>query len=218
LSNDFLIEGFTMASQFDITIKGIPEIREMLKGIEGGADKAIARALNKTAHAVESDAAKKITEKLNVTQGTVKKDFKLCRATYTKLTAAVRSKGKPVALGKTLRVRQIQRGVSVMVKRDKPRKVIRHAFIGKIGSHKGVFQRTYTQKSDYKPVYPIRDKKFYGHLPRKYRLPAKELFGPRVPDIFSNQDVMGPILQSAGERLEKNMGHEAEFVLQEAAK
>lgn len=207
-----------MNSQFSVTMKGVPEVREMLKNIEGGANKAIARALNKTVKSVSSDSAKKITEKLNVTQSTVKRDFKTYKATYTKLTAAVRAKGKPVALGKTLRVRQIQRGVSVMVKKDKPRKVIRHAFIAKIGKHKGIFQRDWTQKPGYNPVYPVRQKGFYARLPRKYKLPVKELFGPRVPDIFSNRDVMGPILQKASAHLEKNMGHEAEFVLQEAAK
>jgi hypothetical protein len=50
-------------------------------------------------------------------------------------------------------------------------------------------------------------------LPKAYRLPIEELYGPRVPDIMSNDPVMTAILAKAGDRLHKNLVHETEYEL-----
>lgn len=50
-------------------------------------------------------------------------------------------------------------------------------------------------------------------LPHKFRFPIKERFGPRVPDIFSNSQVMDAVLEKAGNRLHANINHELEYEL-----
>lgn len=206
-------------SQFTVEVKGIPEVKAMLSNIKNGANKAIARSLNKTVKGVKTDSAKEIVDKFNVTQATVKRDFKTYNATYSNLSAKVEAKGKPVPLGKTLRASQTAKGVTVIVKKSRARKLIPHAFkstVGK-GGHKGIFVREYTQKKGYVPSSRPRQKKgYYAHLPGKYRFKIEEKFTSRIPDVFGNDEVMNPVLKKASERLEKNMSHEADFVLENA--
>jgi len=213
-------------SQFSVEVRGIPEVKAMLSNIKNGANKAICRALNETVKGVKTDSAKKITEKFNVAQKTVKRDFKSHNATYSNLSAKVEAKGKPVPLGKTLRTGQKAAGATVIVKKGSERKTIFHAFKATMRSgHKGIFTRDYTQKKGYKKsTRKLQKKGFYAHLPGEktgfagvnYRLPIQELFTSRVPDVFGNVEVMKPVLKKASERLEKNMSHEADWVLENA--
>jgi len=180
---------------FYVEIKGLEDAQKLLSGIKDGSRKAIVRALNKTvgtsSGGVQSDAVKKVAEEFNLTQKAIKRDFVIKKANYSDLSAYVRAKGKPVSLGRFVRTRQTLKGVSVLVKKAKPRTIIRHAFIPKLKSgHVGVFWRT-----------------------GKSRFPIEQKFGPRIEDIFSNKEVMEPILQKAQERLDKNFNHEVEFLL-----
>jgi len=181
---------------FYIEIKGLEDAQKLLSGIKGGSRKAIVRTLNKTvgtsSGGVQSDATKAVAQEFNLTQKNIKRDFSVKKAKYSDLSAYVKSKGKPVPLGRFVRTRQTKKGVSVLVKKNRPRTVIRHAFIPKLKSgHTGVFWRE-----------------------GKPRLPIKQRFGPRIPDIFSNQEVMAPILKKAQERLDKNFSHEVDFLLE----
>jgi hypothetical protein len=182
---------------FYIQIKGLEDAQKILAGIADGSKKAIVRALNKTVGiptgGVQSDAVKAVAGKINLTQKDIKKSFEVKKATYTDLSAYVRSTGKPTPLGRFIRTRQTSKGISVQVKRSRPRTVIRHAFFitAKKGSYKGVYWRV-----------------------GRHRYPIKQRYGPRVPDIFENTEVMQPILQKAQERLDKNFNHEVEFLLE----
>jgi len=183
-------------SQFTISIKGLDEAKFLLQGIKNGSRKAIVRALNKTVGTttggVRSDASKAVAGSINLAQTVIKKDFSVAKATYSNLSAHVRAKGLPIALGKFKGTRQTKKGISVQVKKNRPRKVIRRAFIPKLKSgHKGVFWRT-----------------------GKERLPIDQRFGPRVPDILSNEPVMNPILEKAEVRLDKNFAHEVDHLLE----
>jgi hypothetical protein len=181
---------------FYVQIKGIEDAQKLLSGIKDGSRKVIVRALNKTvgtsSGGVQSDAVKAVAGEFNLTQKDIKRDFKVKKATYTDLSAYVRSQGKPIPLGRFIRTRQTLKGVSVQVKKGRSRTIIRHAFIPKLKSgHIGVFWRT-----------------------GKSRLPIEQKFSSRIPDIFSNADVMEPILKKAQERLDKNFSHEVEFLLE----
>jgi hypothetical protein len=46
-----------------------------------------------------------------------------------------------------------------------------------------------------------------------YRLKIEERFGPRIPDIMSNEPVMKTILDKAGDRLHSNLEHETDYEL-----
>ena len=204
-------------SGFYIEIKGLEDAQKLLSGIKDGSRKAIVRALNKTvgtsSGGVQSDAVKAVAKEFNLTQKNIKKDFRTKKATYSNLSAYVQARGNPVPLERFIKTRQNKIGVSVQVKKSRPRVTIPHLFIRKYKG--GVFVRLSAIGKNVTPGMSIRkDKsgKFLGKF-RDTRFPIKHKFGPRIPDIFSNQEVMEPILKKAQERLDKNFGHEVDFLL-----
>jgi hypothetical protein len=186
----------------------LAKVLTMCEGLKNAAGKVTVRALNKTLAGVKTDASSAIRAEITASKSAVDGTFKTEKATTTRVRAAIASTGKPLPLIE-YSAKQTKKGVSVQVKRARPRKVIAGAFIADLKSgHKGAFWREWHgQKKQAKQNLP------YGKLPRKYRLPIKQLYGPRVPDIMSNDPVMKIILAQADERLHKNLMHELEYEL-----
>lgn len=190
------------------------KVRRMFFEMQTTADKVISRSLNKTLTGVKTDASTEIRKELNAKKAAVDETFKMDKATTKKLTASIESTGKPLALIDFVGTRQTTKGVSVLIKKGRSRTIIPRAFIAtteyghKGVSHKGVFWRKW-----HGPKRPKNSRIRYGALPHKFRLPVKERFGPRVPDIFSNSQVMDAVLEKAGNRLHANINHELEYEL-----
>jgi hypothetical protein len=187
-------------------------IRAMLADIKTIPEKVISRGLNKTLTGVKTDASTEVRKVLNVKKAAVDETFKITKASVTSLSCAIKSTGKPLALIDFTGTRQTKVGVSVLVKKEKGRKVMPGAFIAQMKSgHKGVYWRDW-----HGDTAPAKGKKRtipYAKLPAMYRLPIRELFGPRAPDILENDPVMGAVLKKADERLHKNLQHELEYEL-----
>jgi|GEM_PF-970512 len=205
------------------------EVQRMLGGIGNSVTKVISRAVNKTLAGVGTDSADEISKEITAKKSAIKKTFRATRATVTNLTAKFECTGRPLLLSE-YSVRQVQKGVSVQVKRKgEGRKVLAHAFIapGKHSGKKIVFMREFkgggtSVKSGIQEamgrmgyVFNRKTQVYFpvAALPRQYRYPIKAKYGPRVPDILSNQPVMARVLDKAGERLHKNMQHELQYEL-----
>jgi hypothetical protein len=198
------------ASVFSIKIdeSDLKNVRDMLSDMKDIGIKVTVRALNKTLTGVRTDASSAIRAEITASKQAVDGTFKIEKATSTRVQAAIASTGKPLPLTE-YSTRQTKRGVSVQVKRSRPRKVIPGAFVAAMKSkHEGAFWREWHGQKQAKRA-DLR----YGKLPRKFRLPIKQLYGPRVPDIMSNDPVMKLILGKAGDRLHNNLAHETEFEL-----
>lgn len=181
--------------------------KALLSGIKGGVPRVIARALNKTLTGVRKDAVKEIQKTITPKAKVIRKTFKISKATVFRPTGVILSTGKPLGLIH-FKARQTKKGVTLQIKKKEPRKFLKHAFIATMPSgHKGVFWREYKGTRG-----ATRKGMAYAAIPRKYRLPIKELYGPRVPDILSNEPVMKPILDKAKRRLRKNFSHELNFL------
>lgn len=194
----------------------VDKIRTMLAGIKDAAPKTMVRALNTTLTGVKTDASAEIRNVITAKKAAVDGTFRIVRATVTQMSGLFESKGKPLPLI-DFAARQTKSGVSVQVRKDRPRSVVEGAFIAtvrtkaqaaqEITGHKGVFWRQWHgSKSPKKKIA-------YGKLPKRFRLPIAQLFGPRVPDILSNAPVMANVLAKAEERLHKNMERELNFEL-----
>ena len=171
-------------------------VRHMLDGIKKAGDKVFARALNKTLTGVKTDASAKIREELNATKKAVDATFKMQKAYPGQMMAAIHSTGRPIPLLGFTGTRQTKKGVSVLIKKGRPRKIIPGTFIATMKSgHKGVFWR----------------EKVGNRLAS--RLPISERFSSRVPDILENEPVMKDVLQKADDRLHKNLEHELNYEL-----
>jgi hypothetical protein len=193
--------------QIKINQDDIAKVKSMMAGIVGGADKVMVRALNLTLTGVKTDASTEVRNVITASKKAVDATFKTSKATAASLSAKFESTGSPLPLIE-YSANQTQKGVSVRVRKDRERKVLAGAFIRTMKSgHKGVFWREYHAAKG--PVKKIP----YGKLPKKYRLPIKQLFGPSVPAILGNDPVMDPVLAKAGDRLHKNMEHELNFEL-----
>ena len=185
----------------------LQRVTDMLGGIKGLSERVTVRALNKTLTGVKTDASAEIRTVVTAKKAAVDETFKIQKASTGNMTAMISSTGKPLALI-DYSARQTQKGVSVQVRKDRSRKIVQSAFITTMKSgHNGVFWREWHGGTK-KPVNP---KMVYSKLPRQYRLKIKELYGPRVPDIMSNEPVMKNILAKAGGRLHSNLVHETDY-------
>lgn len=185
----------------------LQRVSDMLGGIKGLPERVSVRALNKTLTGVKTDSSAEIRAVITAKKAAVDETFKIQKASTGNMTASISSTGKPLALI-DYSSRQTKKGVSVQVRKDHARKIVPSAFIATMQSgHKGVFWREWHGGTK-KPVNP---KINYAALPRQYRLKIKELYGPRVPDIMSNDPVMKNILSKAGDRLHSNLVHETDY-------
>jgi Prophage minor tail protein Z (GPZ) len=150
---------------------------------------AVMRSLNRTADGVKTDASREIRKSYNVTNKALSPAFSIWRATTVDLVAKVSASGRPLQLI-GFAARQVKAGVSVSVKRGS-RKVVKSAFIARMQSgHLGVFRRA-----------------------GRKRLPIDELYTVSVPGMFGAHVVQDALKKLAGERFDKAMGQNINFVI-----
>jgi len=213
--------------QIYINQDDVAKVKTMMAGILDGATKVMVRALNLTLTGVKTDASTEIRNIITAKKSTVDATFKTSKATATKLSATFQSTGRPLPLI-AYSVNQTQKGVSVQVRKDKPRKVLAGAFIATIKSgHKGVYWRVYrsTRKKSGKIdtaigrsgyVFNSKTGRYFPiwALPKAYRLPIKERFGPGITDYLGDKGpIMAKVLAEAVDRLHTNIEHELNFEL-----
>lgn len=184
-------------------------VRRLLDEMKSSVPKVVSRALNKTLTGVKTDASAEIRTIITAKKAAVDATFSIGKATPQHLSAVIVSRGKPLPLI-DFGARQTVQGVSVQVKKTSPRTVVSGAFIRTMRSgHKGVFWREWHAA----PRKPVNKNLAYAKLPKRFRLPMAERFGPRVPDILSNEPVIAAVLRKADDRLHKNLEHETDYEL-----
>jgi len=185
----------------------VAHVKSMLRGIDDVVPKVLSRAINDTLAGVKTDASAEIRSIITAKKSAVDGTFRTVKATVTQLSGLVSSSGPPLPLIE-FSARQTKAGVSVQVKKKNPRSVIKGAFIQTLKSgHKGVFWREWHGAKG--PVKKIA----YGKLPKKYRLPMKQLFGSRIPDILGDDPVMNAVLAKADDRIHKAVDKELNYEL-----
>ncbi|MBI4720826.1 MAG: phage tail protein [Chitinivibrionia bacterium] len=158
----------------------LADVKATFAGVGNIAPKVISRSINRALDGVKTDGSRLVNQQITAKVSVIKKSFTMSRATVNRLTGTASSSGKPLPLIE-FSFRQTKKGVTIQIFRNKARKLIPGAFITTVkNGHSGVFWRVYHETKK-----PVRPKVSYGRLPKKYRLPMKELFGPRTPDILS---------------------------------
>ncbi|VWC78833.1 hypothetical protein BLA17378_03773 [Burkholderia aenigmatica] len=184
------------------------DIRADTKGIAasmaryvGEQQKAVVRALNKTATQARTAAAVEVRAAgYNIKSSAIKNSFTIQRATRANLVVVLKATGRPVALI-NYGARQGKGGVSVQVKTG--RTVLRHAFIATMpNGHRGVFERT---GKAHKKV--LKNGKV-----RRSGLPIRELFGPSIPQSLANESVQKALMKKIREKFPQILRHELAFV------
>lgn len=184
------------------------DVRADVKGVTtslnryiGEQQKAVVRALNKTATQARTAASVEVRAAgYNIKSSAIKNSFAIQRATRSNLVVVLKATGRPVALI-NYGARQGKNGVSIQVKAG--RTVLRHAFIATMpNGHRGVFERTGKQ---HKKV--VRNGKV-----RRSGLPIKELFGPSIPQSLANESVQTALMKKIREKFPQILRHELAFV------
>jgi hypothetical protein len=111
----------------DLKIKGLSFVESLAN--QSQIDKAITRALNRSMSAAFTAGSKKIREDYTLKAGDIKKSAKIIKATYSKSVVTLRITGRPIPF-KYFNPKQTGRGVTIKIRKDKPRQLIKHAFIG----------------------------------------------------------------------------------------
>ena len=216
--------------------KDFVEVKAALNKLTGDEMvKAQVRGLNKTCDGVQTDGVKMQTEYYALTASEIRASWKIRKAAFKNPTAVVSSAGTFIRLIK-FGAKQTNAGVSVRVLKSSGRKVVEHAYIGRVRSDQKndqVYRRKYRDENRGGKTTKIN--KMAGKvgyvwsekqnryipakwMPKEYRLPLKALYGPRIQDYLSDPVHMNVLEKLAGERLIKNMTHEVDYLLSLAKK
>lgn len=188
----------------------LANVRLVLSGVKNGAEKVITRSINKTLTGVASTTKKQIAVHYNLTQKKIGENLKTFKASFSNLSGSVQSKGKPLSLTSFGGTRQVLKGVNVKVLKEKPKTLLKHAFVQTAKNSSQVFWR---KREGFASGIPSRKGFPYGRLPKKYRYPMIRLTGPRVEDEFAKPRTIDAVTKYGGDRIVVVMEQELSFEL-----
>ena len=199
-----------MRIQMQLDTASLDRAKMMMAELKGIEPKVKSRAINRSLTSVRAEAVSLIGLDLNLTATKIRESFTMNNATVANPTGSVVSKSKPIPLIDFNGTRELARGgVSVQVKRTGERVKLLHAFIATMKSgHRGVFER---EAGNFGRPFQIL--KNYAAMPKKYRLPIDELFGPRITDEYSKGPIIEAVQRRAAEVYTANYAHELDYYL-----
>lgn len=134
----------------------IARLEKTLAAIPKGANKAIMRAVNKTATTVRSKIVKSYASWLNLRQKSIREQTVLTKAKYSRLYAVIKIKSERFKLI-AFKARATPRGVRYKILKSSGPKTEAGTFIATMPSgHTGVYHRTSPKR------LPIREKTVVG--------------------------------------------------------
>ncbi len=180
----------------------IREAQRLLRHISGGAEKALARAVNRTLTGTRSEATRQVRGKFIVKAQTVRDTMEIRKASSGKPQGLLVSRGRPMSLTRfrvTPNAPKSTRGKSVQ---GRPRArlsvtkgkqaTLQRAFLARVNSGVGLFQR-----------------KGRGH-----RAPMRKLYGPSVPQMLHHGRIAEEIETTTAERMKKELNHQVAYLLE----
>ncbi len=191
-------------------------LRMMLAGIKNGYPKAMSRAINAGLATARVESRREVQKEVTASTKYVNRAFAENKATYSRLTGSLVVSGKPIPLI-AYDTRQTGKGVTVRVNVSGERSLLPHAVSGKVknvskaaetSEHKGVFLRKYSG-----PRKPFWKKIKYGALPKEFRLPIEQKFGPSIPAIFERGPILEYIKKLAAIRASDEFARQVELLL-----
>jgi hypothetical protein len=189
----------------------LAKMRQLAKEVP---EKAVVRALNRTAEMARTDASRELQNKGYKLKARVIKDaIRIEPAKAGKLTATLAVKRKPIPLIE-YSARQTAAGVSVLVQGQ--RKIINGAFIAVMPTgHKGVFTRSAAKTR--KPNKKLKHLANGRHVVSSSGLPIRQLYGPSIGGAYSNERVQDSVRRKVAENFAKRLKVEIERLKRERA-
>jgi hypothetical protein len=188
----------------------------MLEGIKNGFPRAYARALNTTSDGMKTDMVAMARDDYTFKADAVRSRITINRATWSELTASVRSTGKEMHLTDFLSTNQTQKGVTVNIKTSTGRQLVPRTFIAaaRNSGKKMVLRRPGNPRGQYQVLYgrygpPGSGGKFLS------KATLDVFYGPHPEIVWNAEHNWEKLSDQASERLKVNFAHEVDYVLQQ---
>ncbi|MFA5458256.1 MAG: hypothetical protein WC119_10145 [Synergistaceae bacterium] len=185
------------AFEIKVDQQQLDDAKRIFSGFPEIQNKVHYRALNKAMTGVRTDMTTASEKVLAVEDKKQIKDvITIKKASLNSPSANVKGTGKPIELSKYV-AQQMSMGVMVKVLWGKPASLIKHAFLSRMKTgHRGVYWREKRET-----VKPFRPGVPYGKLPKKYRFPIKQLYGPSVADSLKRPGILDGVIDKSHDRL-----------------
>lgn len=200
--------------QIEIKSLGLKEIELILGGMKEKAPSVLYNVANRVASNVRKNLSKEVLKKYGIKSADVKKTVSMKRASKADPSCYVttvggtiqlykfKTKPKDVVSTKGIKVSK-RKKVKVKVLKSSSLKESKHSFIQRMANgHVGVFRRKLAS-SGIKNT--ISNKSRYSEI--------KELHGPSVPQMVSNEEVINNIYKDAEVTYNKRINHEINRIL-----
>lgn len=195
----------------EVSKSDINNIKQRLGRFEDKAPTVLSRAINRTVASVKTDIKRQVTKKYVISSTNVGATLKDVKANKNKLSGHVTSTGAVIPLGKfkvtPQKVVTYRDGepnpthYSTSVFRKESPKPLVHdpkAFVAVMkNGHGGVFERVWGKKSKVNPNKEV----------------IQQRFGPSVPQMIKNADVIDIIKNKAESTLSKRIDAEINYIL-----
>lgn len=190
----------------NIKVTGIQEIEQRLGQFKSKTPLVVSRAINRAVANIRKNMGKEASAKYFISSGTVRETMRSVNANKGNLSGAVILRGSPIALSKF---------------KVSPNRAVRHAKKGRYSpkAYKSGVERDGGLKPlAGEPKAFLAVMKSTGHvgvMERKgeKRFPIRQLYGPSVPQMAKNKDIMANINREAGKTLEKRINAEVANIL-----
>jgi hypothetical protein len=181
--------------------------KEMQRMAKPAVQRATVRALNKTVTTVRAKTLREMQSQSQLpNQKHLRKNVTKHNAHKAKLWARVAAKSVAIPLSEW-KHKQTDYGVTVAVWGKALH--IKGAFVATMGSgHKGIFTRTSRFARAGNPRYEDDEARFYGAMPREYRLPIREAYGPAPSAVMISKAIERAQTAAATEKFTPAFMHE----------
>jgi len=191
--------------------KDLEDLLRTLKVLPKGLEKATSRAINKTLTSTRAYMVKAVRQDYAVKAKDVRSELVIRRATWANQEGSIKGSGSPgiplIGFARMRRVPSTKRlksggyapkvGIPVLVRKDRGKGPARGVFLARMKSgHIGAFKRT-------------------GGLSKSGGQAIREAYGPSPVKMLSSDRYDEQIDDFADEALQKNLRHEADFVLKQ---
>lgn len=156
--------------ELSMEMKNFEKARNMLSGIENGAERATTVSINKTLIKMKLAVKKKVTEEYNIKSGEIEKSLKIKKANFSTLSGTVESKSTRLTLYRFL-TGNAGKKLMVKIKKSEGLKPVTGKsnysgvpFISTMKSgHRGIFQRVLKVSNPIKENYTLGIPQMIGY-------------------------------------------------------
>jgi len=187
-----------------------------LRDVKNGARTAVMRAINRSLNGVKTDMVKTVRKTHNYKASALRKRIRVTKANKANLSGTTSSTGKTVHLTDVAGTSQTKKGVKVNVKKSTGRQLIPRSFLATSGSKKMVLRRPSKRSyGSYDDLYGRYGPAGSGGTLGKRGGSARLMWfpAPHPEHVYAEPETWEKIEDGAGERLEKELAHQVQHIL-----